>query len=153
MLTGYWSLGRRSGCVWGNTWHWEESFSFCFWNRRQQQSCYCHVLLLIVFIEGTFVRNMIIILWIDYNNAVINVNLWTAARPHFALLNSPVHAKSSLRTLLTIWLCFSKFLGHPCFKVRCGDQYRAELSNTWQCEAVRWAQFGAHWYVLGKHKC
>ena len=66
--------------------------------------------MLIAFIEGTFVRNMIIILWIDYNSAVINDNPWKSARPHFALLNSPGHAIGFIQNYTQ--------LGHAPSKVR-----------------------------------
>ena len=35
VLTGYLSLGRRSGGDWANTWHWAERFTVCFLNRKQ----------------------------------------------------------------------------------------------------------------------
>jgi hypothetical protein len=50
--------------------------------------------------------------------------------------------KSSFRNLQTIWTCFSKVPCHSWSKVQCGEQYRAELSKTWQCKVVGWAQFG-----------
>jgi hypothetical protein len=41
VLTGYLSLGRRSGGDWTNTGHRAERFTVCFSNRkRQQPSCY-----------------------------------------------------------------------------------------------------------------
>jgi hypothetical protein len=35
VLTGYLSLGRRPGGGWANTWHWTETFTICFPNRKQ----------------------------------------------------------------------------------------------------------------------
>ena len=49
------------------------------------------------FIEGIFILNMIILLLINYNTAVISDNLWKAARPYFALLNSQGHAKEFIQ--------------------------------------------------------
>ena len=34
VLTGYLSLGRRSGDDWTNTWHWTELFTVLSWNRK-----------------------------------------------------------------------------------------------------------------------
>jgi hypothetical protein len=34
VLTGYLSLGRRSGGVRAYAWHWAERFTVCFWNRK-----------------------------------------------------------------------------------------------------------------------
>jgi hypothetical protein len=34
MLTGYLSLGCRSGGDWANTWHWAERFTVFLWNRK-----------------------------------------------------------------------------------------------------------------------
>ena len=34
VLTGYLSLGHRSGGDWANTWHWTERFTVFFWNRK-----------------------------------------------------------------------------------------------------------------------
>jgi hypothetical protein len=36
-LTGYLSLGRRSGGDWANTGHWAERFTVCSLNRKEQQ--------------------------------------------------------------------------------------------------------------------
>jgi len=54
-----------------------------FWNRKQWQPSYCHILLLIAFLQETFIRNTVIILrvnciiivWVNNNNnAKINDN-------------------------------------------------------------------------------
>ena len=99
------SLGRRSGGDWANTWHWAERFAVCLWNgKQQQQHSYCHILLLIAFLEGALIRNVIYVLCIDGNNAVINNNLWKAPRPSFALQNRHWHAKGYF--LLEIYRLF-----------------------------------------------
>jgi hypothetical protein len=56
VLTGYLSLGRRSGGHWANTGHWAERFTVCFLNRKEQQP----IFLLIAFLEDPFIRNVII---------------------------------------------------------------------------------------------
>ena len=57
VLTGYLSLGRRSGGDWANAWHWAERFTVCFSNRKWQQPSY----FFIAFLEDTFIRNIVII--------------------------------------------------------------------------------------------
>jgi len=60
--------------------------------QEQQQPSYCHILFLISFLEEYVIRNITIILcinyimiYINYNYVVINNNLWRALRPYFAL--------------------------------------------------------------------
>ena len=84
----------RSGGNWANTWHWAERFTVCFWNSKwQQQPSYCHIVLLTAFLEEATIRNIIIILYINYNTVVINNNLWKTPRPYFAFQNPHWHAK------------------------------------------------------------
>ena len=52
VLTGYLSLGRRSGCDWASTWHWKESFTVCFWSKKQQPQL-LPGFVLIAFLEET----------------------------------------------------------------------------------------------------
>jgi len=58
VLTGYLSLGRRSGGDLTNTWHWTKCFRIFFSNRKQQQPSYCHSSFLIAFLEKDFTRNI-----------------------------------------------------------------------------------------------
>ena len=55
---GYLSMGRRAGGDRANTWHWAERFTVCFLYSKWQQHSYWHILLLIAFLEGTFIINM-----------------------------------------------------------------------------------------------
>jgi hypothetical protein len=50
--------------------------------------CYLRV----AFLEEAIIINIIIIIFINYNTAVIN-NLWRAPRPYFALHDPHWHAK------------------------------------------------------------
>jgi len=70
----------------------DRTFYSLLLNRKQQQPSYCHILLLIAFIEEDVIRNITVklcinykMIYINYNNAVINNNLWKAVRPYFAL--------------------------------------------------------------------
>jgi len=74
MLTGYLSLGRRPGGDWANTWHWTKRSTVFFSNRNSSRASYCHIFFLDAFLEETFISNIIIILCINDNNAVINSN-------------------------------------------------------------------------------
>ena len=67
VLTGYLSLGRRPGGDRANTWHWTERVTVFFWTGSSSSRSYCHILLLIAFLEEVFVRNMIIIVCVNYN--------------------------------------------------------------------------------------
>ena len=81
-------------------------------------SSYCHSLLLIAFLEGALIRNVIYILCINGNNAVINNNLRKAPRPSFALQNSQGHLKEFLRNLQAIWARAIKKYRQPCYRVK-----------------------------------
>jgi len=65
VLGGYLSLGRRSIGDWANTWHWTKRFTVFFWNRKQKQIQLLRYFL-IAFLEEDFIRNIIVILAINY---------------------------------------------------------------------------------------
>ena len=52
VMTGYLSLGRRSGGDWANTWHWTERFTVFFSKRKRQQPQLLPNCLLIAFLEA-----------------------------------------------------------------------------------------------------
>ena len=80
VLTGYLSLGRRSGGDWTNPWQWTECFTVFFWNSKQQQPQLLPRVVLVAFLKEAFITNIIITLRINYiimfinNNAVFNNN-------------------------------------------------------------------------------
>jgi hypothetical protein len=76
--------------------------------RHGNSPSYLRIVFLIIFLGEAFIRNIIVILCIDYiiitfiiNNsyAVINNNLWKNPRLHFALQNSHGHTAELLRNL------------------------------------------------------
>ena len=109
VLTGYLSLGRRSGGDWTNPWHWTERFTVFFWNSKQQQPQLLPRVVLVAFLKEAFITNIVITLRINYiimfinNNAVFNNNQYKTPRFYFALQNSHVHAEGFFRNLQTIW--------------------------------------------------
>jgi hypothetical protein len=79
-----------------------------FHTRRGNSPSYFRIVFLIVFLGEAFIRNIIVILCIDYiiitfiiNNsyAVISNKLWKNPRPHFSLQNSHGHTGELLRNL------------------------------------------------------
>jgi hypothetical protein len=85
VFTGYLSLRHRSGGAWAKTSHWTERFIFIIFSsiRKQWQPSYCHISCRIAFLDEAFIRNIKILLLINYiiitcinnnnnNNAVIN---------------------------------------------------------------------------------
>ena len=78
--TGYASLGRRpDGCWYEYTRVGKMFYSRLFWIGSGSSPKYCHIFFLIVFLEETFIRNIIyikylIIICINDNRAIINNN-------------------------------------------------------------------------------
>jgi len=67
---------------------------------------YLRIFFLIPFLEETYIRNIILLLCINYiviicinSKAVINNNLWKTRRPYFSLPNSHRQARGFLRNL------------------------------------------------------
>jgi hypothetical protein len=109
LFTGY-TMGRGLA-VTGRTRDIEQNVLQSF----QTGSSYCHILFLVAFLQDVYIRNIIIILRINYiiikcnnnindkkNNALNKNNLWKTPRPHFALQNYSGHDKVCHRSLRTI---------------------------------------------------
>jgi hypothetical protein len=68
VLTGYLSVGCWAAGDWANAWHWAKRFElFYFKEICSSPSCF-HIFFLIAFLEEPFIKNIIIILYINYIN-------------------------------------------------------------------------------------
>jgi hypothetical protein len=80
VLAGCVSLGQQPGGDWVNMWHWTKRFTTFFSNRSSSSPSYFHMYFLTAFLKEAFIRNIKILLCINYitrindNNAVINNN-------------------------------------------------------------------------------
>ena len=67
VLTGYLSLGRRSGGDWTNSGHWAERFTVCFWTGSgSSQLLPCFATYRFSWGALYYRHNTVIVLWTDY---------------------------------------------------------------------------------------
>ena len=106
MLTGYLSLGRRSGGDWTNSGHWEERFTVCFWTGSgSSQLLPCFVTYRISW-GGLYYRyNRVIVLQTNYIIIIVTCIIDNYGRLQDLICSSnfPWSRERILHNLYTIW--------------------------------------------------
>jgi len=114
-LTGYLSIGRRTGGDWENTWHSGLQSHFPIGSRSIPS--YFHVFFRIAFLEGAFISNRIIIVFINYI-IIIHINNSSVINNHGRIKNLIVLFKISTGTRKNLFKIYTQFGHAPSKKVR-----------------------------------
>ena len=103
VLTGYLSFQYQPGEDWVNTWHWTKLLQSSFQTGSSRSRSYFHIFFPIACLEEAFIRNIIIIVCINYriiicmnkNNAVISNN-YGRLEELISLFRIPMYTRKNL---------------------------------------------------------